>query len=511
MFDDLVGRYRAYRRRIERIRRREIREFRAWVENTQNLVHLSVLLLLPLVIGVVTALSNAIEALPFLLFPPLASGTYTLFAHPEEKYASPRRFVGGITAGAVCGWLALEFSARFWYRVDPSAFQVHAGAAAFSIFLTGLVTWALDVQEPTAFSSALLVLATDVIEQGSSSIELFGTALSLPTLFVLNVFLYTSLVAIVFVVWRDHFYERRARFLYQSTKGGDHVLVPMRGENPEPTAMLAARLAAAHDAGKVVLLDVVDRTDVTATEAELRAERVADRVETVRGPVVDGGDASLTDRAEDLAASTAASALETQARRIETSVGVPCEVVVAVAGQDPAAATIQTARETNCDLICTPYETRYGALAPFVRELFAGPTDVLVHRSADGRLRWKRVLVPVRRAGNIAHSMIDFALRLVGQTGRISVCHCITGENQRRRAERMLADLVETFEGNVETRVARMDIEDFLDATADQYDLVIIGASMDRTAASRFISPPTFERIQDVNTDVAILDRNYPA
>ena len=72
----------------------------------------------------------------------------------------------------------------------------------------------------------------------------------------------------------------------------------------------------------------------------------------------------------------------------------------------------------------------------------------------------------------------------------------------------MLEDLVETFEGNLETRVARAKIEDFLEENAPGYDIVFIGASRDRSAASRLISPPTFERIQDIEVDVAIVDRN---
>jgi hypothetical protein len=44
---------------------------------------------------------------------------------------------------------------------------------------------------------------------------------------------------------------------------------------------------------------------------------------------------------------------------------------------------------------------------------------------------------------------------------------------------------------------------------AGSYDLVIIGASRDRSVASRFVSPPTFERIGDLDADVAILDRNF--
>ena len=73
----------------------------------------------------------------------------------------------------------------------------------------------------------------------------------------------------------------------------------------------------------------------------------------------------------------------------------------------------------------------------------------------------------------------------------------------------MLADLAEPFEGGIETRVSGTDIHSFLDRTAEEYDLVIIGASQDRSAASRFITPPTFERLDDIETDIAIVDRNH--
>jgi hypothetical protein len=35
-----------------------------------------------------------------------------------------------------------------------------------------------------------------------------------------------------------------------------------------------------------------------------------------------------------------------------------------------------------------------------------------------------------------------------------------------------------------------------------------MGASTDRSRASRFVSPPTFERIQELDCDVAIVDRS---
>ena len=57
-------------------------------------MHVSALVLVPVLVALVTKLSNVVGVLPFVLFPPLASGTYTLFANPEGRYASPVRFVG---------------------------------------------------------------------------------------------------------------------------------------------------------------------------------------------------------------------------------------------------------------------------------------------------------------------------------------------------------------------------------------------------------------------------------
>jgi hypothetical protein len=500
--------------RLRRVERREAREFRRWVEQTSSLLHLSVLLFLPLLIGLVTAISNRVGSLSFLLFPPLASGTYTLFANPEGRYASPVRFVTGLTVGALCGWVALTLGGGPPPASGGGFIHVDAFDAAVAVFLTGAATWALDVEEASAFSTALLGL---LVRPGQE------------LAFVVSVLLASGIVAAVFWVWRERFYERRAEFLYESTHGDDHVLVPMRGENPDATAMFGARLAAAHEAGKVVLLDVVEDADVAAAERELLDDRRRSgaAVATDGGRRDDGGDATddrqadggvdgenadddaIDEMAEHRAVSEAATRLEMRAGDIETQVGVPCEVVVAVSGRSQAATVLRTAREVNCDLVAASYEQRHGGLSPYVRELFGGETDVVVHRSHAGRTRWKRVLVPVRRASDVAHSMLDFAQRLAGRSGHVSVGTCVgDGERERRRAEEMLADLVEAFDGDFETRVSRQPIERFLTHNGSQFDLVIMGASRDRSAASRFISPPTFERIQDVEADVAIVDRN---
>jgi len=493
--------------RLRRLERREARAFRRWVERTSNLVHLSILVFVPLLIAVVTLLFNSIEQLSFLLFPPLASGTYTLFANPEGTYSSPTRFVAGLTVGSLCGWAALGLGSALGVGAAGTGagatggLAVGAFEAAVAVFLAGASTWALDVEAPSAYSTALLGL---LVRPGDELV------------FTLSVLVASSVVASVFVVWREQFYDRRAQFLYESTGSDDHVLVPMRGDDPDATAMLGARLAAAHDAGKVVLLDVVDDAAVASAERDLLDEgRRADRPRSDgdsrddRSGSPDGlGDGSSEERTAARAVAEAAAHLEARAGEIETRVGVPCEVVVAVGGRSPAAAVLNTAHETNCDLIAAAYEQRHGALTPYIYDLFRGDTDVVVHRSAAGRTRWKRVLVPVRRASDVAHSMLDFGRRLVGRSGRISVCSCVSGERERRRAEEMLADLVEAFDGGFETRVAVETIERYLADNAGEFDLVFMGASTDRSAASRLISPPTFERIQDLDADVAIVDRS---
>jgi len=479
--------FRTLVRRFRHFERREIKEFRAWIERTTTIVHLSVLVFVPLLIAFVTYLANSLEGLSFLLFPPLASGVYTLFSNPESQYASPSRFVGGLTIGAACGWIGLATAGEV---VTGSAvsMEVTALSAATSVFLVGSVTWLLDLEEPSAYSTALLGLLVPPARQPAFLASVFGA---------------TLIVSGVFAVWRREFYERRATVLYQSVKGDDHVLVPMVGEHADATAMLGGHIAGAHEAGKVVLLEVVADEEIALAERDLLDRHNAVDLASPP-PEADEAFWNAVDRST--VADTVGN-LETRAREIETRTGVPCEVVVTVQGGSLGDTIHQTATEANCDLVVMPYQQRHGRLAPFVHDLFQSEMDVLVHRSVAGQTRWRRMLVPVRRASDVAHSMIDFAMRLVGASGQISVCTCIGPTGDRRRAESMLADLVEPFDARIETRVSRLEIVEFLTETAPYYDLVMIGASRDRSAASRLVAPPTFEGIQEIETDVAIVDR----
>ncbi|WP_276258646.1 HPP family protein [Haloglomus litoreum] len=527
MQDDLPGRLRSAWRRLRRLERREIRGFRAWLEHTNNLIHLSALLFVPLLMGAVTFLSGELQQISFLLFPPLASGTYTLFYDPDGAFASPRRFVGGITFGAVAGLVAVNVAAAFQHTT-VDGLQVTPTSAALAVFLAGAGTWALDLEEPSAFSTALLVLVT-----GTDRLT-----------YVVSVATSSLLVAGVFLLWRERFFDRRARYLYTSTRGDDRVLVPVRGAHPGETARLGARIAAAHEGAKVVLLGLLDPEAFAAAADAPETDAPDDRIAvldddgatgerdataggrtvtaagaddtspdeaTVDGAVADGAGDAL---AEQLATAASAMDLESRAADIETTYGVPAEVLVAeTTPETPGRAIVQAAHDTNCDLIVTPYETDGDRLAPHIHELFHSDTDTLVHRCADPEDpsggEWRDVLVPVRRAGDVAHKMIDFATRLAGDVGRVSVCKCIGSERERADAERMLGNLAETADGGVETRVARDDIVEFLTRVSASYDLVIIGSSSDRSTASRFVSRPTFERVDELDCDFAILDRNF--
>ncbi|SFR56710.1 MULTISPECIES: HPP family protein [Halorubrum] len=487
MRDQLRRHYHSIRNRILRIERREVHEIRRWLEDTENLLHFSVVVIVPLLIGAITWIANVSPVVSFLVYPPLASGTYTLFADPDGPYSSPTKFVGGMTAGALSGWFALEIGTRFWYQTPAEQFQVQAGVAAFGIFLTGIVTWVLSLEEPTAFSTALLVLVT-----GSDRLA-----------YVTGIIGASLLIAGAFVLWRRHFYHERARYLYTSTHGDDQILVPVRGETSESLALFAARLAAAHDASKVVLLRTVSEEVIEETETIVAATQRGTVPEAPEEPPDEG----VTRAAEELVTEQQLQRLEGLKNLVESTVDVSCEFVIAAEGNSAGETVLTTAEEENCDLIVCPYDTEDGGPSPFVRTILKGNTDSIVLRSSNGRTEWRRILVMARSSGEPANAMLDFAVRLLPPDGTISACTCISHQQERRTAEIMLENLVEQFSTGIETRISVASAEAFLDRNASSYDLAVVGASTDRSVLSRVVSMPTFERIQEVDCDVAIVHR----
>lgn len=492
--------------RLRRVERRELAEFAAWLETTSNFIHLTGLVAVPVLIVVVTAVSNSVDLLPFVLFPPLASGTFTLFSDPEGRYAEPWRFTVGLTVGALCGSLAVVAAISTGLIVPGTRATLSAVspfAAGVAVFFTAAVTWAFDIEEPSAFSTALLAL-------------LIPTTASMPyrplALYVVFTAVASAAIAGAFVLWRDSVYERRADILYRSTESANRVLVPTSGEETTATAMLAGRIAG--ETGTVVLVDVVDSETIAAAERDLlrdsapSATAAPDDAATQQDAARLGLDTPETDELDPAAvAAPSAARLEGLAAGVTAVTGAQCEQVVAT-GDVPAEIIDATALELNCDLVATSYEGSDGQLSPFITSLFRGSVDVLAHEPTDRHRReWPTVLVPVRRASDVAHEMLSFAGRLA-EPGGVTLATCIGSEGDRRRAESMLSNLAGTCEFDVETRVSRQEVEPFIERTAPRFDLVLMGASRDRSTASRIVSPPTFERVGELETDMAVLDRN---
>jgi len=495
MRERLVYWYYATQRRLRRLERREIRAVRRWLEDPDNLLHISALVFVPLLVGGVTWLANISPVVSFLVYPPLASGTYTLFANPEGRYSSPRTFVGGILLGALCGWVVLELSSRYWTTAPLEPLQVPAGAAALAIFLTGVTTWLLSVEEPSAFSSALLVLVT-----GAEQLVFVG-----------GIVVSSLLVGGVFVLWRNRFYEERARYLFHSMQADDQILVPIRSDDPESLVLFAARLAAAHDAGRIVLLQTVSTDTIDETASTVATEHAAEAADAT-------GDSTATATAttppEEEATETAEAAITERHRErlehlqqlVDATVGVSCEYVVVAENGSAGETILETAEIEDCDLIVSPYETDDGEPSRFVQTILSGPTDAIVFRPSTDRTEWHHILVMVRSSGELANMMLDFAHRLV-EAGSVSVCSCIRDAGHRRQTEVMLDNLVDSFSDPIETRISNSSVEAFLQTNASNYDLTVIGASTERSAVSRFVSTPTFRRIHTVDCDLAIVHR----
>lgn len=431
------------------------------MERTPNFIQLSVLIFIPILFGIAAFVATTFPRLVFLVFPPLVSGAYTLFADPKGRYARPIQFVGGLTVGGICGWITIESSSLV--TLPLIEVEIEVIGAMLAILLTGIITWGLGLEEPAAYSTAILIFLTK----------------RAPLTYIVVIAVFSTFIAGAFVVWRDYFYDQRARYIYRSTSGDDHILVPMRGEAKE-TALFAARLAAAHDVSKIILLKTV-------------AEQGTD---------ADSEQQSLQTQAEGY---QEAEQLEGFADRIENETGVPCRPIVVVEEQPLARLVTNVAHDMNCDLIVTPYETADGSLTPFIQSIFKNEIDVVVYRAVDEGETWQRLLLLIKEPGDLAHSMLDFAQRLTAESGFVSVTKCVSNSSQRRKAERMLESLVEAFDAIHETRVATTSIDQYLERNGHHYDLILVGASTDRSPASRVLTPPTFEKIQNVDTDVAIV------
>jgi len=238
-------------------------------------------------------------------------------------------------------------------------------------------------------------------------------------------------------------------------------------------------------------------------------EETAAALEATDGEAIsqdrEGASEPVTELAEERLTEEQLQDLEQLQDQISSVVDVPCEFVVAVEDESAGETVLATAKAENCDLIVCAYETEEGNPSSFVRTILNGNTDAIVFRSSNGRTEWERILVMVRMSGELANAMLDFAHRLLPNDGTVSACTFVPRQRDRRMAEIMLENLIESFPDPIETRIATSTVEEFLGRNASLYDLAVIGASTDRGAVSRFVSTPTFERIQAVDCDLAIV------
>lgn len=427
-------------RRIRQILRHRRIAASLWVQETPHIIALSVLVFVPLLIAVVTWLSNISTAVSFLLFPPLAAGTYSLFARPEES--SSRQFILGITAGALCGWIAVEL--MLIAGIDLFGGPIRPESAAISVLLVALLTQIVGIEEPSAYSTSLLVLVTGADELA----------------YVAGVAASSLLVVFAFVLWRDRFYEHRAEFLYRTDRTGETVLAVLPDAEKPSLGHFAARLSSGQRGGTVVLL---------GTDTELSEE-----TNTVKQ-------------------------LETLASTLAEQYGVTTDVIVVEPGTSERQ-IVTTAKELNCQTIVTQYDpSNVVSLEAF----FQSDLDVIGLKTTGGRTTWRRVVVGVRSFAEFGWSLVEIAQR-VGS--RVIVCHSIADENDRSTAEQMLGDLIAPFDGTFETRVTTAAPAEFFSEATRGTDLIVIGASTDRTSVSRALVPPTYYNI-DANCDIAVVHR----
>ncbi|MDY6779964.1 MAG: hypothetical protein SV760_05355 [Halobacteria archaeon] len=125
------------------------------------------------------------------------------------------------------------------------------------------------------------------------------------------------LVAGAFSVWRKYFYRKRSQYLFKSTRGDDQVLVPIRGSDAETDKLVgfAARMAAAHDSGKVVLMKTVSEEVLENKQTQIE-ETSSEEI----------SDEEIAQRTEEEVSEQVVDELRKIQSRIEEEFGVPCEI-----------------------------------------------------------------------------------------------------------------------------------------------------------------------------------------
>ncbi|MFB6284390.1 MAG: HPP family protein [Halobacteria archaeon] len=414
-----------------------------------------------ILVSFVTELGRSFDFNMFLVAP-LASGTFTLFYNPEGEFASVRKFVGGLTLGAFSGYVSLLILGS-------------AGSTAFmALALTGSLIWVTKTVEPTAFTAAHLALVT-----GDASFK-----------YVFGIFVATSIIGFCFYVWKTKVYDKRASYLYESTWSDDNVLVPMVGEYEYDLVEIGSKIAEAHEGGRVVLLKVVEDSDLDVSDE-----------------------------------------LEELSEQVRQEFDVFLEVSVVEGNRSDPEVVRNAANRYDCDIVVAPWhaeESQAGGkdndgmiqLSAYIRKLFKADFDVAVYRPAGDEITdiggvvdrgWDSVVTPVKKVNSLAFLIVDIGTRLAGEDGVVTVSRAI-GKNEKRNAvQDELFNLTNSFRGRFETRVASVSgtsAREFIVRESREYDMMVIGASSGLGIASRFLKTPTVELIaEDIDIPVVVVNK----
>ncbi len=421
-----------------------------WLQRTTTLVRLSVLVFVPLTIGVVTWLSNISDAVAFLLFPPLAAGTYTLFSNPAN--ASPRTFVLGTTAGAGCGWIAVVIETQLTMGTGG---PVSPAGAAFSVLLAGIVTWLVRIDEPGTYSTSLLVLVTGTNE----------------LIYILEVAASGLVMTGVFLLYRRRIYQRHTQYLYRTLHGSKTVLVPLWGVSPADGTPPAHRIV--DDIGQAVAHFGAQITAASGTRLVLLA---------AENPETDG---QAVDQVTEVA------------QRLEQQYDITCEIVV-VSTTDYIRSIKTVARDTGSDLIVTAFDP---ATPGPLESLFETGSDVVGLDTTAETRRWRRALVGIRSVEEINGVGVDIATRVADN---VRVAHSVDEGEQRHEIQQRLKRLATAIDSTITTQVTSIAPTEYFTTAATDYDLLVLGAGTDRTAVSRAITPPLFYQLQTA-CDIAVV------
>lgn len=148
---------------------------------------MAVLILAPL-ISLVTWVATTVDALPFLLFPPLAAAAYRLFAYPEKPGNFPWQFPLALTVGAASGAVSELVARTYFAPVPQGSFQVDPVTAGLTVLLAGGFLYLFDTELSPSLAVGLLLPFAGV----SAGV------------YVANVSLASSFVAVAFSVWRTY-------------------------------------------------------------------------------------------------------------------------------------------------------------------------------------------------------------------------------------------------------------------------------------------------------------------